>query len=211
MRIIGLAGWSGAGKTTLLTRAIPALIARGIRVATVKHAHHEFDVDVPGKDSHRHRVAGATEVFVSSASRWAHIRELRGEHEPSLAAVLGRLSPVDLVVVEGYKRHPHPKLEVYRAEVGKPLLHPDDDWIVAVASDAPVPQARVPVIGHLEGLVCVLFDDEDERLEVSDRDTRDRYFLGMRPVERMMLMIFLFMNVCVIMLALLLATGRLVL
>jgi len=146
MRIIGLAGWSGSGKTTLLARVIPVLIARGLRVSTVKHAHHGFDVDVPGKDSHTHRMAGATEVFVSSARRWAHIHELRDGEEPSLNEILARLSPVDLVVVEGYKRHPHPKLEIHRAEVGKPLLHPDDDWIVAVASDAPVPGARVPVI-----------------------------------------------------------------
>jgi molybdopterin-guanine dinucleotide biosynthesis protein B len=146
MRIIGLAGWSGSGKTTLLARVIPVLTGRGLRVSTVKHAHHGFDVDIPGKDSHTHRSAGATEVFVSSARRWAHIHELRGEDEPSLTKIIARLAPVDLVVVEGYKRHPHPKLEVYRAEVGKPLLHPDDDWIVAVASNAPVPNARVPVI-----------------------------------------------------------------
>jgi molybdopterin-guanine dinucleotide biosynthesis protein B len=146
MRIIGLAGWSGSGKTTLVTRLIPILSGRGLRVSTVKHAHHEFEIDVPGKDSHRHRTAGATEVFVSSARRWAHIHELRGEGEPPLADILTRLAPVDLVIVEGYKRHPHPKLEVYRAEVGKPLLHPDDDWIVAIASDAPVPAARVPVL-----------------------------------------------------------------
>jgi molybdopterin-guanine dinucleotide biosynthesis adapter protein len=146
MRIIGLAGWSGSGKTTLVARVIPVLTARGLRVSTVKHAHHGFDVDIPGKDSHTHRTAGATEVFVSSARRWAHIHELRGEEEPSLVAILARIAAVDLVIVEGYKRHPHPKLEVYRAVVGKPLLHPDDDWIVAVASDAPVPAARVPVL-----------------------------------------------------------------
>lgn len=146
MRIIGLAGWSGSGKTTLLARVIPVLLARGIRVSTVKHAHHGFDVDVPGKDSHTHRMAGATEVFVCSARRWAQIHELRDEEEPSLGDILARLTPVDLVVVEGYKRHPHPKIEIYRAGVGKPLLQPDDDWIVAVASDAPVNDARVPVV-----------------------------------------------------------------
>ncbi len=158
MRIIGLAGWSGSGKTTLLARVIPVLATRGLRVSTVKHAHHGFDVDIPGKDSHTHRSAGATEVFVSSARRWAHIHELRGEDEPPLTMILARLAPVDLVVVEGYKRHPHPKLEVYRAEVGKPLLHPDDDWIVAVASDAPVPNARVPVLdlGDAEKIADVL-------------------------------------------------------
>ena len=158
MRIIGLAGWSGSGKTTLLARVIPVLTGRGLRVSTVKHAHHGFDVDIPGKDSHTHRNAGATEVFVSSARRWAHIHELRGEDEPPLTKILAELAPVDLVVVEGYKRHPHPKLEVYRAEVGKPLLHPDDDWIVAVASDAPVPNARVPVLdlGDAEKIADVL-------------------------------------------------------
>lgn len=146
MRIIGLAGWSGSGKTTLVARVLPVLTGRGLRVSTVKHAHHGFDVDIPGKDSHTHRTAGATEVFVSSARRWAHIHELRGEEEPDLAAILARLTPVDLVIVEGYKRHAHPKLEIYRANVGKPLLHPDDDWIVAIASDGPVPDARVPVL-----------------------------------------------------------------
>ena len=146
MRIIGLSGWSGAGKTTLLTRVIPILVARGLRVSTVKHAHHGFDVDIPGKDSHTHRMVGASEVFVSSGARWAHIHELRGQPEPDLEEILKRLTPVDLVIVEGFKRHRHPKLEVYRAELGKPLLHPDDDWIVALASDGPVPQARVPVL-----------------------------------------------------------------
>jgi len=158
MRIVGLAGWSGAGKTTLLARLIPVLRARGLRVSTVKHAHHSFDLDIPGKDSHIHRQAGATEVFVSSSGRWAQIHELRGEPEPQLREILTRLSPVDLVIVEGYKRHGHPKLEIYRAEVGKPLLHPDDNWIVAVASDAPVPAARVPVLdlNDLEKIADVL-------------------------------------------------------
>jgi molybdopterin-guanine dinucleotide biosynthesis protein B len=146
MRIIGLAGWSGSGKTTLLARVIPALIRCGRTVSTVKHAHHGFDVDIPGKDSHTHRSAGASEVFVSSSRRWAHIHELRGEGEPELKEILARLKPVDLVIVEGFKRHQHPKLEIYRAAVGKTLLHPEDDWIVAVASDAPVPEARVPVL-----------------------------------------------------------------
>jgi molybdopterin-guanine dinucleotide biosynthesis adapter protein len=146
MRIIGLAGWSGSGKTTLLARVIPVLKARGLSISTVKHAHHGFDIDIPGKDSHTHRQAGASEVFVSSSGRWAHIHELRGEEEPKLREILARLAPVDLVVVEGYKRHSHPKLEVYRTAVGKPLLHPDDNCIVAVASDAAVPGARVPVL-----------------------------------------------------------------
>jgi molybdopterin-guanine dinucleotide biosynthesis protein B len=146
MRIIGLAGWSGSGKTTLLAKVIPRLVARGLRVSTLKHAHHAFDVDQPGKDSHTHRMAGATEVLVSSANRWALVHELRGDAELTLDALLTRLSSVDLVLVEGYKREPHPKLEVHRASLGKPLIHPDDPAIVAVASDAPLPAARVPVI-----------------------------------------------------------------
>ena len=175
MRIIGLAGWSGSGKTTLLARVIPVLVRRGFKVSTVKHAHHGFDVDIPGKDSHTHRQAGASEVFVSSARRWAHIHELRGEGEPELREILARLVPVDLVVVEGYKRHPHPKLEVYRAAVGKPLLHPEDDWIVAVASDSPAPGSRVPVLAldDIEKITDVLLvesvpierlDEETERV-----------------------------------------------
>jgi molybdopterin-guanine dinucleotide biosynthesis protein B len=146
MRIIGLAGWSGSGKTTLLVHVIPRLVARGLTVSTVKHAHHAFDIDQPGKDSHTHRMAGATEVLVGSANRWALVHELRGDAEPSLAELLKKLSPADLVVVEGYKRAPHPKHEVYRACVGKPLLHLDDPAIVAVASDEPLPKARVPVV-----------------------------------------------------------------
>jgi molybdopterin-guanine dinucleotide biosynthesis adapter protein len=146
MRIIGLAGWSGSGKTTLLVKVIPRLVARGLAVSTLKHAHHAFDVDQPGKDSHRHRMAGATEVLVGSANRWALVHELRGDAEPTLRALLAKLGPVDLVVIEGYKRERHPKLEVYRAAVGKPLLHPDDPAIVAIASDEPLPQARVPVV-----------------------------------------------------------------
>ena len=145
MKVIGIAGWSGAGKTTLLTRVIPCLTVRGLSVSTIKHAHHAFDVDQPGKDSHTHRAAGATEVLVSSANRFALMHELRSEPELSLGALLEKLSPVDLVLVEGFKRETHPKLEVYRAAVGKPLLHPDDPNIVAVASDGPV-AAHVPVV-----------------------------------------------------------------
>lgn len=146
MRIIGLAGWSGSGKTTLLTKVLPRLIARGKRVSTLKHAHHAFDVDRPGKDSFEHRSAGATEVLVVSANRWALMHELRGKPEPGLPELLGKLSDVDLVLIEGFKRQKFPKLEVHRTENGKPLLHPDDDWIVAVASDSPLDHAAVPVI-----------------------------------------------------------------
>jgi molybdopterin-guanine dinucleotide biosynthesis protein B len=158
MRVIGLAGWSGAGKTTLLTKVIPRLVARGCTVSTVKHAHHAFDVDQPGKDSHTHRLAGATEVLVGSASRWALVHELRGEPEASLGTLLAKLAPVDLVLVEGFKREAHPKLEVYRAAIGKPLLHPDDPAIVAVASDAVLPAARVPVVmlDDVDGIVDIL-------------------------------------------------------
>lgn len=145
MKVIGIAGWSGAGKTTLLARVIPHLTARGLRVSTLKHAHHAFEIDQPGKDSHTHRMAGATEVLISSANRFALMHELRGEPEWTLRALLDKLSPVDLVLVEGFKREAHPKLEVFRAAVGKPLLHPEDPNIVAIASDGEV-AARVPVV-----------------------------------------------------------------
>jgi len=142
MKIIGLAGWSGAGKTTLLKRLIPALLARGVSVSTIKHAHHAFDVDVPGKDSWEHRQAGAAQVLVSSANRWALMSENRGAPEPDLRFLLARMNPVDLVIIEGFKREDHPKIEVHRAANGKPWLHPEDVRIIAVAAD--VPQARLP-------------------------------------------------------------------
>lgn len=158
MRIIGLAGWSGSGKTTLLTKVIPHLTARGKRVSTLKHAHHAFDIDRPGKDSFQHRSAGATEVLVVSGNRWALMHELRGAPEPQLAELLDKLSDVDLVLIEGFKRQSFPKLEVYRAENGKPLLHPGDGWIVAIASDVPLPDAKVPVIdlNNVETIADVL-------------------------------------------------------
>jgi len=146
MRAIGIAGWSGAGKTTLVTRLIPCLVARGLKVSTVKHAHHDFDVDQPGKDSHTHRMAGASEVLVASARRFVIVHELRDEPERPLAALLPKLEPVDVVIVEGFKRGPQPKLEVYRAELGKPPLHPDDPLIVAVVSNDLLPDARIPII-----------------------------------------------------------------
>src|SRR5579863_5558888 len=158
MRVIGLAGWSGSGKTTLVTKVIPVLVGRGLKVATVKHAHHEFDLDKPGKDSWLHREAGASEVAIASSRRWALIHELRGEPEPSLVEILNKLSPVNLVIVEGFKRHAHPKLEVYRPSVGKPLLHPEDDCIVAIATDRPMPQAPLPVLmlDDIEAIANVL-------------------------------------------------------
>jgi|SRR5690349_9557245 len=143
MHIFGLAGWSGSGKTTLLTAIIPELGARGLSVSTIKHAHHEFDIDRPGKDSWRHRQAGAHQVMVASSRRWALMHELRGEPEPSLDELVARMTPVDLLLVEGWKRHPHPKVEVHRPSLGKPLLYLDDPWVVAIASDeklsTPVP------------------------------------------------------------------------
>jgi molybdopterin-guanine dinucleotide biosynthesis protein B len=146
MRIFGLAGWSGSGKTTLMAALIPELIARGVTVSTVKHAHHDFEIDRPGKDSWRHREAGAREVMVSSSRRWALMHELRGAPEPGLDALIGKMSPVDLVLVEGFKHHPHPKLEVCRPALGLPLLHPDDPHIVALACDADLPQAPLPCL-----------------------------------------------------------------
>jgi molybdopterin-guanine dinucleotide biosynthesis protein B len=144
MRIFGLAGWSGSGKTTLMTALIPEFISRGVTVSTVKHAHHAFDIDQPGKDSWRHRQAGAQEVMVASAHRWALMHELRGADEPSLDELLDRMSPVDLVLIEGFKGHPHPKVEVYRRALGKSLLHPDDPWVVAIATDDELPAVSLP-------------------------------------------------------------------
>jgi molybdopterin-guanine dinucleotide biosynthesis protein B len=144
MKVFGIAGWSGSGKTTLLSRLIPLLVERGLRVSTLKHAHHGFDVDQEGKDSYEHRRAGAAEVMVSSARRWALMHELRDAPEPSVEALIGRMSPVDLLLIEGFKRHAHDKLEVHRAALGKPLLCGDDGQIVAVASDAPLPGLAVP-------------------------------------------------------------------
>jgi len=146
MRIIGLAGWSGSGKTTLIKKLIPSLIARGSSVSTLKHAHHGFDLDQPGKDSFFHRAAGATEVIISSARRWAILHELREEPEWDLPALVAKMSPVDLVLVEGFKRDAFPKLEIHRAANGKPLIHLEDPHIIAVAADTTLPQAKIPVI-----------------------------------------------------------------
>jgi molybdopterin-guanine dinucleotide biosynthesis adapter protein len=153
MKVIGLAGWSGAGKTTLLTRVIPQLQKQGLRVSVIKHAHHAFDVDVPGKDSWKHREAGAAEVLVSSSQRWALMHELRGATEPRLPELLAKMSQVDLVVVEGFKREPHRKIEVYRAANEKPLLFPDDPGIVGIATDTPV-ETTLPT-AHLDDIEAV--------------------------------------------------------
>jgi molybdopterin-guanine dinucleotide biosynthesis protein B len=165
MRIFGLSGWSGSGKTTLMTALIPEFVSRGVTVSTVKHAHHSFDIDQPGKDSWRHRQAGAHEVMIASSQRWALMHELRGADEPALEEILARMGPVDLVLVEGFKRHSHPKVEVYRRALGKSLLYPEDPFVVAIASDERLPECPIPslslsrpdaiagfILRHLDGL-----------------------------------------------------------
>lgn len=144
MKVFGFAGWSGSGKTTLIEQLIPRFVLQGLKVSLIKHAHHEFDVDQPGKDSWRHREAGCQEVLVTSARRWVLMHELRGAPEPGLEEQLKHLSPCDLVLVEGFKRYAMPKLEIYRRENGKPFLHPEDPHIVAIASDVPV-ETKLPV------------------------------------------------------------------
>jgi molybdopterin-guanine dinucleotide biosynthesis adapter protein len=147
MRVFGIVGWKNNGKTTLVVRLVERLIGTGLRVSTIKHAHHECDVDRPGKDSFRHREAGATEVMLATSRRWMLVHELREEPEPELDELLAKLAPVDLVIVEGFKRHQHPKIEVHRQERGTPLLALEDRSIVAVASDEPIPGCPVPVFG----------------------------------------------------------------
>lgn len=157
MRLMGLAGWSGSGKTTLLARLLPLLIERGLRVSTVKHAHHGFDIDRPGKDSHIHRQSGASEVLIASGRRWALLHELRDEVEPDLPALLSHLSPVDLILIEGFRDHPHPKIEVHRVALGKPLLQPENPDILAVASDTmltlPVPVLPLDDVVAIAGFI----------------------------------------------------------
>ena len=153
MKVIGLSGWSGAGKTTLLSRVIPHLLSEGLRVSVIKHAHHAFDVDVPGKDSWVHRQSGATEVLVSSTKRWALMHELRGADEPLLPELLAKMARVDLVLIEGFKREPHRKIEVYRAANAKPLLFPDDPGIVGIVTDTAV-ETALPT-AHLDDVAAV--------------------------------------------------------
>jgi molybdopterin-guanine dinucleotide biosynthesis adapter protein len=153
MKVIGLAGWSGAGKTTLMSRIIPYLLKDGLRVSVIKHAHHSFDVDVPGKDSWVHRQAGAEEVLVSSAARWALMHELRGATELRLPDLLAKMSRVDLVIVEGFKSEPHRKIEVHRTANGKPLLFPDDPAISGIATDATI-ETTLPT-AHLDDIPAV--------------------------------------------------------
>ena len=152
MRIFGFAGWSGSGKTTLIEQVIPRLVAQGLRVSLIKHAHHLFEFDKPGKDSYRLSQAGCSEVLISSGARWALMHELRGEPERSLEQALVQLTPCDLALVEGYKAFPMPKLEVWRAENSKPLLHPNDPHVLGIATDSPGAfppgtEARLPVFG----------------------------------------------------------------
>lgn len=145
MKVLGLAGWSGSGKTTLLVALLPLFRARGVTVSTIKHAHHGFDLDRPGKDSFRHRAAGAREVLVASEARWALLHENAGE-AMDFAGLFARLSPVDLVLVEGFKRAPYPKIEVFRPALGKPPLWPEEPDIVAVASDTALPGCDRPLL-----------------------------------------------------------------
>lgn len=175
MKVIGLAGWSGAGKTTLLTRLIPELAGRGLCVSTIKHAHHAFDVDKPGKDSWMHREAGAREVLIASANRFALMHELRGAPEWTLGQLLAKLSPCDLVIVEGFKRCGHPKVEVHRAANGKPLLWPEDRDIIGVATDCDAGDGAPPrvhlddVAGVADMMVAGAAGLEEMRLRLAER------------------------------------------
>jgi molybdopterin-guanine dinucleotide biosynthesis protein B len=169
MRVIGFSGWSGAGKTTLLRRLIPALKARGYSVSTLKHAHHSFDIDQPGKDSWEHRQAGAQEVLVSSGARWALMHELRDTPEPTLQALLVRMSQVDLVLVEGFKRERHPKIEIFRAANAKPPLHPGDPSIVAIAADVDFTGLTIPLL-HLDDTKAIADVVDSHAMPVGDID-----------------------------------------
>ena len=156
MKVFGLAGYSGAGKTTLIERLLPLFVARGLTVSLIKHTHHDFDLDRPGKDSYRHREAGASQVMLVCDQRWVLMNELRGAPEPTLEEQLSRLSPCDLVLVEGFKYTAIPKLEVHRPTHGKPLIYPDNEWVVAIASDAAL-EAPLPVLNLNDGEVIAGF------------------------------------------------------
>ena len=159
-KVFGFAGWSGVGKTTLIRQVIAHLVGQGLRVATIKHAHHDFDIDQPGKDSWEHRQAGASEVLVVSDRRWALMHELRGAPEPTLTELLGKLGPADLVLVEGFKRTEFPKMEVYRAANGKQPLHPGDASIVALATDTAFPASGLPAfaLDDIAGVAAFVAD-----------------------------------------------------
>jgi molybdopterin-guanine dinucleotide biosynthesis protein B len=158
MKVLGFAGWSGSGKTVLIERIIPVLTGRGLEISLIKRAHHEFDVDVPGKDSYRHRRAGCREVLVSSGVRWAHMHELRGAPEQTLQQLVDRISPCDLLLVEGFKREPIPKIEVFRRENAKEALHPHDPHIIAIAADcrfdATLPQFDLNDVAGIADFMC---------------------------------------------------------
>jgi molybdopterin-guanine dinucleotide biosynthesis adapter protein len=182
--IIGLAGWSGAGKTTLITRLIPVLTARGISVSTIKHAHHDFDIDKPGKDSYEHRRAGATET---SANRWALMSELRGEPEPDLRELLTKLATVDVVLVEGFKRTTPIKIEVHRPSLGKPLFYPDDPAVVAVASDVPIPlPSNIPglALEDVEAIADFVLRQAVPEASLIPAGRQPSLLAGNRPVAR---------------------------
>jgi molybdopterin-guanine dinucleotide biosynthesis adapter protein len=157
MKVFGLAGWSGTGKTTLVEKLIVGMTQRGLRVSTIKHAHHSVDLDKPGKDTYRHRQAGATEVMLATGQRWALMHERRDEAEPSVEELIAHMTPVDLLLIEGFKAHAHPKLEVYRPSLGKPMLWPNDPDIVAVASDEPVVDLPLPVLDLNNGEAILQF------------------------------------------------------
>jgi molybdopterin-guanine dinucleotide biosynthesis protein B len=163
LKTFGFAGWSGSGKTTLIEKLIPLFVKRGLRVSLIKHAHHSFDVDVPGKDSYRHRNAGASEVMVTSSRRWVLMHELRGSPEPSFEEQVKHLSPCDLLIVEGFKFAPIPKLEVWRKEPGEALLHPNDPHIVAVASDEKV-DTRLPQFDLNDHAAIAAFIVQNQKL-----------------------------------------------
>jgi molybdopterin-guanine dinucleotide biosynthesis protein B len=156
VKIFGFAGWSGSGKTTLIEKLIPRLVGRGLRVSLIKHAHHSFDVDTPGKDTYRHRHAGASEILATSSRRWVLMHELRGAQEPSFDEQVKRISPCDLLLVEGFKFAPIPKLEVWRKDTGEALLHPNDPHIVALATDAKV-QTKLPLLDLNDDGAVALF------------------------------------------------------
>ncbi|MBT3358577.1 MAG: molybdopterin-guanine dinucleotide biosynthesis protein B [Rhodospirillales bacterium] len=145
-KVFGLVGWSGSGKTTLVTRLLPELTNRGLSVSTVKHTHHDIEVDKPGKDSFRHRKSGAVEVLITSPVRWALVHELREAPEPEMTELIGRMGPVDIILVEGFKSHPYPKLEIHRPSTGKALLADNDETVVAVASDEKIEGLDIPVL-----------------------------------------------------------------
>lgn len=157
MKVVGLIGWSGSGKTTLLVELLRLLTAQGVRVSTMKHAHHDFDIDKPGKDSYRHREAGASEVLLISDRRWVLMSELRGAPQPDFDELMGHMAPVDLLLIEGFKAHPHDKIEIHRPELGKPMLWPNDDRIIAVASDQRLDGMPLPLLDLNDAPAIVRF------------------------------------------------------